>query len=274
MNAPPLLDRWAMAFHPNGLALPPRPDEIATPQWLDSAPERYYADPFLYQHQGETWVFFEDYEAASGRGRISASPLHRFAPRPALVQDWHLSYPFLIEESGELYCIPEQHERGEVALYRCLRFPDVWQQEAVLLPNFAGVDPTVVWHEDRYWMWVGDQSRRARDNTYLFHAPSLTGPWTEHRQSPAVHRPDKARPAGLPWRENGRLYRPAQDRRRTYGGGIVVYEVERLTPDHYQEREVALWQPHPNWPYPEGLHHVCHGADVTVWDAKQFVKEI
>lgn len=244
------------------------------PHWLEPPRGRFYADPFLLQRNHQTWVFFEEFDALTQRGHISASPLLDFAPRPAIVRDWHLSYPFLLEEQGELFCLPEQHERGEVALYRCLRFPDLWCQEAVLIPDFAGVDPTVIWHEDRYWMWVGEESRRARDHTFLFHAPKLTGPWTEHRLSPAISRCDLARPAGRPWQEEGRWLRPAQDRRKTYGGGMVVYEVERLTPDHYEEREIALWQPSPDWGYHDGLHHICHLGELMVWDAKRFVKEI
>lgn len=265
-------DCWALAYAT--VESVQEPARVDAPHWLEPPRGRFYADPFLVVHQDEPWVFFEEYLAAAGQGRIAASPLRKFAPRPVLVKDWHLSYPFLIEDQGELFCLPEQHQAGEVALYRCVRFPDVWCQEAVLLADFAGVDPTVIRHEGRYWMWVGQESHRARDHTFLFHAPCLTGPWTEHKTSPAVSRPDLARPAGKPWQEGGRWFRPAQDRRQTYGGGIVVYEVERLTPDHYREREVACWQPNPHWGYPDGLHHLCHSGGLMVWDAKRFVKEI
>lgn len=272
-------DRWALAFArasgPPGAdpGRGPDPIQVETPTWLEAPAGRFFADPFLHSHCGEMWVFFEDYHAISGRGHIAASPLLNFQPRPVLVRDWHLSYPFLLEDEGELYCVPEQHEAGDVSLYRCLEFPHRWVKEAVLLADFQGVDPTLIRHEGRYWMWVGEQRRRARDQTFLFHAPALQGPWVEHSLSPAICRPDLARPAGQPWMDGGQWHRPAQDRRGTYGGGMVIYRVDRLNPYEYEESEVMIWRPRPSWlAYQDGLHHVCHLGAWTVWDAKRFVE--
>lgn len=260
-------DRWALAYAREGPQCP-------HPHWIEPPPGHFYADPFLVERNGQPWVFFEDFSAATGRGQIAASPLLQPDPQPALCLDWHLSYPYLVEFGEELFCIPEQHERNQVSLYRCLEFPGQWTQEAVLLDGFAGVDPTVIWWDESWWMWLGDQRRRARDHVFLFSAPSLTGPWREHRQSPAILRHDLARPGGKPWLEHGRWMRPAQNRSRTYGGGLVVYAVEVLSHDTYCESEQRRWDPLPHWPYPDGLHHVCRLGEWTCWDAKRFVEEL
>lgn len=68
--------------------------------------------------------------------------------------------------------------------------------------------------------------------------------------------------------------RPAQNRTRTYGGGLLVYQVDRLDPENYQETEWTRWDPEPSWPYPDGLHHLCSAHGWTVWDAKRFVEEL
>lgn len=264
-------DRWALAYARNHGDLSRLPEE---PIWLEPPAGRFYADPFLVSWQGEPWVFFEDYDGAEKRGRISGSPLLDFHPQPVLDGQWHLSYPALLWHGGELFCIPEQFQAQCVALYRCREFPGDWVLETVLLDGFAGIDPTVIRWDGRWWMWIGDERQRARDRTFLFHAPELTGPWREHRLSPAIHRPDLARPAGLPWEFAGRLIRPAQNRTRTYGGGMVLYEVNRLTTEDYSETEWARWEPSPAWPYPDGLHHVSSLDGWTVWDAKRFVEEL
>ena len=260
-------DRWAIGYRRGSFS--PDCQDIS---WIHPPPGRIYADPFLTMHEGQPWVFFEDYDGQ--RGHISASPLQDFRARPALRCDWHLSYPFLIEWEDQFFCIPEQHQANQVALYRCLAFPDQWKIEAVLLDGFAGVDPTVIWSDGKWWMWVGDQPRRARDNTFLFYAPTLTGPWRQHRLSPAITRVDLARPAGLPWQVEGRWMRPAQNRTKTYGGGLVVYALERWDENQYQETEWTRWDPNPAWPYPDGLHHLCSRDGWTVWDAKRFVEEL
>lgn len=264
-------DRWALAYAATELSAAglPRPDG-----WIDPPAGRFYADPFLVHRGGEPWIFFEDYCAETGRGHIAATSLKDLDVRPALRRDWHFSYPCLVPHGGELFCIPEQHEANSVSLYRCRGFPDDWVEETVLLDGFAGVDPTVFWWGGRWWMWVGDQRQRARDRTQLFYSPELTGPWTEHPVSPAIQRPDLARPAGLPWLLNEQLVRPAQNRTRTYGGGMVLYQVNRLTAEDYCETEWARWEPSPDWPYPDGLHHVSSLSGWTVWDAKRFVEEL
>lgn len=260
-------DIWAIAYRDRSSPIAPPADP--DPKWLIAPRGRYYADPFLADHDGEPWVFFEDYDLASEVGKISASPLRSFQPHPALKLPWHLSYPFMLESEGELFCVPEQHQANKVSLYRCLSFPDRWVEEAVLLANFAGVDPTLIWDGERWWMWVGDQNREAKHNTFLFQSLHLTGPWMEHRLSPAISRRNLARPAGKPWKQDGHWVRPVQNRERTYGGGMALFQVKTLNPEDYVESEIERWEPNPAWPFPDGLHHVCHLGETTVWDAKR-----
>ena len=87
--------------------------------------------------QGRTFVFFEDLDHRVGKGVISAIAFDGSGPSgpvtPVLEEPWHLSYPFLIEADGELWMIPESSQHGDVALYRCVEFPDKWERHATLL---------------------------------------------------------------------------------------------------------------------------------------------
>lgn len=261
-------DRWALAYQNTT-----QPEQI---HWIHPPPGRFYADPFLVEQAGQPWVLFEEYEGATQKGHISASPLLDWNPQPIMQPHWHMSYPTVVQHDGELFCIPEQHQANNVTLYRCLEFPIRWQAETILLDGFAGVDPTVIWSDGSWWMWVGDQHRRARDRCFLFHAPQLTGPWREHRQSPAIQRTDLARPGGQLWLHNGQLLRPVQNRTRTYGGALAVYAINRMTAEEYSETEWSRWEPDPAWPYPDGLHHVCRlpRSNWVIWDAKRLVEEL
>jgi hypothetical protein len=42
---------------------------------------------------------------------------------------------------------------------------------------------------------------------------------------------------GLLFKRGGRLYRPGQDLRRGYGQGLILFEVEELSPTAYRETE-------------------------------------
>src|SRR5262249_53688342 len=71
----------------------------------------FHPDPFLIEHQGGHYIFFEDYDYAVERGVISYVELDEngqaSAPRVVLSQDCHLSYPFVFQYEGQVYMIPE-----------------------------------------------------------------------------------------------------------------------------------------------------------------------
>jgi hypothetical protein len=84
----------------------------------------------------------------------------------------------------------------------------------------------------------------------------LDGVWRPHVLNPLKCDIRSARPAGRPFRLDGRLYRPAQDCSRVYGGGLAINEILDLSPSSFRERTVLTVQPDPGGPYPDGIHHL------------------
>jgi len=191
----------------------------------------------------------------------------------ALELSFHLSYPWVCEWEGELFCVPEQHQSGHLSLYRCTEFPHRWVEETILL-EVPAVDATPFQHEGHWWMWLGADAASAKHELHLFHAPALTGPWLPHALNPVHVRPNLARCGGSALRSQGRLLRPAQNRERTYGGSLLVYEVLELSQKRYLERELVRWEALPQWPYPDGLHHLSCAGDVVAFDCKVVVEEL
>ena len=110
--------------------------------------------------------------------------------------------------------------------------------------NGALVDPTIVDHEGRLWLLAGAATQGGSDWDELFawHAPALEGPWTPHRLNPIKSDCRSARPGGRPLRIGGRLLRPAQRCERGYGEALAWLEIRTLTPDAFEEVEVAAWR--------------------------------
>ncbi|HVA63327.1 MAG TPA: hypothetical protein VNF74_06365 [Terriglobales bacterium] len=240
-------------------------------RWLP-APGRsgFRADPFGWAGGDELQIFCEDYDAARGRGRLvvvgeqgGLQPLRGFPPAV------HLSYPYLIEDQGALYCVPEMWHSGQVRLYRAARWPEEWVQEAVLLPDFAGVDATVFRHEGRWWMACARQCFEPERDLWLFHAPALRGPWQPHANNPVKRDVTSARSGGTPFVHAGALYRPAQDCSRTYGGGLALNRVVRLTPEEFAEETVVRLAPPADWPWRAGWHTLAAMGERTLLDAKR-----
>ena len=56
--------------------------------------------------------------------------------------------------------VPESSQNREIALYRCDRFPDRWKREAVLIEGITASDSTLIYHNDRFWMFTAVENGR------------------------------------------------------------------------------------------------------------------
>ena len=233
--------------------------------------DRFYADPNLVTHEGRTWLFFEDYVFADHRALISCCEVMDDGTTgevfEVLRRPYHLSYPFVFEDEGGMYMIPETRENGTVELYRATEFPRAWELYATLLQNVSAVDATIYRTAGRYWMFVGESNGKYSncDELGLYFADALTGPWQRHPQSPVVSDVRRARPAGRLFVDGGRLIRPSQDCARAYGYATVFSEVITLNETEYEERPLARLEP--GW-YPGnlGTHTYARSRDWEVID--------
>lgn len=250
---------------------------IATPvRWLPRLPAGVaLADPAVRTRaDGSRTVYAEriDYRAAvlgsiwSAELGVGVDPVEA-SFRPLLTPEYHISYPFPIEdEHGRSLLTAETWETNAALL---------WQEECglqaagTLMGGRPVLDPTLWRAPDRWWLFCTFRDDSPNERLHLFHAPRLGGPWTPHARSPVTTGRGGSRPAGPLFRAGGRLVRPAQDCSRTYGGAVVLYAITRLNDHEYAEerlRELVA----PPGDYPHGLHTFCPAGDVTLIDGKRW----
>lgn len=232
-------------------------DLLGLPQssWQDLPDDgfHFYADPFPIVVDGKHYLFVEDFDHRIGRGVISVvdfdaqGPLG--TPRPVLEHDVHLSYPFVLQEAGEHWMIPETSTAGTVELYRATHFPEGWVLAAILLDGIEASDVTPFRHAGRWWLsgTVRD-SGSFSDMLYLWSSESLLGPWRAHRRNPVLVDIAAARPAGRVVSRGGRLIRPVQDGRGGYGARMALAEITRLDDESFEQRVICEIGPGPQWP--------------------------
>ncbi len=239
--------------------------------WLaERGRHRYLADPFAIEHDGGLVALVEDYDYKARRGTISAVALDGDRrPQTAIDAGVHASYPYLLEAAGEVYCIPETFEAGEVRLYKAVDFPLRWEIVATLLDGMAALDATVVEHEGRWWLFCTDRTDFSNTKLYVFHAHAITGPWHPHALNPVKTDVRSARPAGTPFVHDGRLYRPAQDASESYGGAVSINRIDELTPTRFAEHVVATVRPAQQDRYRDGLHTISAAGGRTVVDGRR-----
>jgi asparagine synthase (glutamine-hydrolysing) len=237
-------------------------------RWIDARLGRHWADPTIFESDGQTWLFFEEMEDPSRVGHICCGRLtadgELVDTRPVLQQPHHLSFPQIIATEGTIFMLPESAQGGGVDLYRAARFPDEWVLEKRLL-DFRCVDSSIFYAEGSWWMTTSPQVVPGNNAiTWLLRADRLTGPWKFHPGGIVASDVRLARGAGSVFETGvGRLIRPSQDCSVSYGYALNLNEIVCLNGGPYRERTICRvdsgWMP--------GLAGVHSYSRVGEWEA-------
>lgn len=235
---------------------------------------QFIADPFGIERDGVLTVFVEAFDYRVRRGEIHFYQYDAgdslIGQGVALAEPFHLSYPSLIEDGGDLYMLPEGYKSGGLTLYRCVRFPDQW--EAVQrLGDVAAIDATVVQHDGRWWMFYAVQGPddQAMRELHVAWSLSLKGPWTAHEANPVRSGFATSRPGGTAFVHQGALHLPVQDCKSTYGAAISLLRIDDLTPSRFSAEVVQRFEPGDLLAdHGDGLHTLSGNGAVSFIDVK------
>jgi hypothetical protein len=239
---------------------------------LQPPKDRFWADPFPISRNGRHYIFFEELPFDAGKAHISVIEVHpdgrTSEPTRVLERDYHLSYPFLLEDQGQLYMIPETAHNRTVEIYKCVDFPRKWKLERVLMKDLWCADATIHRAGERWWMFanVGIDGGEVNDELHLFSSDRLMGGWKPHRRNPVKSDVRGARPAGRLFTHGGELYRPGQICTPIYGAGIAMHRVTKLTEHEYAEEEVRRILPAGSDGI-LGIHTINRAGPLSVTDA-------
>jgi len=264
-------EQWCVAVRPRVSG--PAALELKGFSVLKPQRDRFYADPFLIERGGRSYLFFEELIFSKPKGVISCIEFdeHGFIGSPSVVLEaaHHLSYPFLFEWDDQLYMLPESHDSGRIELYRAIDFPGRWEFAGELLDNVWAVDTTIFHHEGKFWMFAGGVTKNGKINSelFLYYADSPLGPWHPHARNPVVADASRARPAGQVFTHEGLLLRPGQDCSTSYGAVIVLNRIDVLSPTEYEETPIMTLGP--EWlPRGKGTHTINHSEHYQTADAR------
>ena len=188
-----------------------------------------FADPFLISYRSELYVLFE--LIVKDKGEIWYSKLLNGriqAPKPALKEDFHLSYPNIFCENGEIYMIPETGEDFSVRLYKAEKFPNVWSVKKILNYGKHFVDTSFIKIDQIYYWFVYDINL---NDAMLFFSYGISGEWQVHPQQEKIN----YRNGGQIIQYNGSLYRPVQNESTTYGSGLNLMKINELSTLTYHD---------------------------------------
>ena len=249
---------------------------VQPPEWLPHPPPgTMLADPSCRTHpDGSLTLYAEQLDYRRRRiGEIwsarvsSAAGLASARFAPLIVQPYHMSYPFPVEDgTGRTLITAESWGAGSALLWQV---DGTAAEVGALMPGRKVVDPTL-WQDDgRWWLFCTFQDDAPNGAVHLFDAPGPQGPWRPHPQNPIRTGADGSRPAGPLFRMDGVVVRPAQDCSVTYGGAVVLHAIVRMDPGGYEERPLRRLDPVPG-AYGAGLHTICAAGSRTLIDGKRW----
>ena len=94
------------------------------------------ADPFLFVKNGDIYIFGEYYDYRLGRGIIAYAKYNEKTRQindwePAIVEPYHLSFPYIYEKDGDVYIIPESNHANCLCRYKAIEFPRKWKKSII-----------------------------------------------------------------------------------------------------------------------------------------------
>ena len=231
----------------------------------------YLADPFVATTKKDTYIFFESYDSRKGRGCIKAAKQsENFKKKYTLLEeDYHLSYPFVLEHEGEVYCLPEANASQRLNLYRFNEKAMKLEQECLLLERIRAVDPTLLYRDGK-WNLFFTQKDYPSVKLYRYVADDLKGPYEPFFGNPVKVDCADARMAGAFFELNGVLIRPAQRCVRYYGTAVCLNRVDRLDDTAFEETLIDTIEPIDKSRFKQGLHTLNGNDSITVFDGKRW----
>lgn len=196
------------------------------------------ADPFLYEADGEHYLFVELYD---NKKNIAGIGCYQFIDRVPVFKgkiienSYHMSYPCVFSYKGQHYMIPETSANQTVELYRAEDFPMKWKKVSNLITGERYVDTSVVKQGDSYFA----VSYKKNEHGWSLDAFSLD---MENNQMTKLgsktYKTNTGRPGGgFICGEN--LERPAQNCASKYGENLIIYKIDQLDGIGYEEHEVG-----------------------------------
>lgn len=242
-RSPLFAESWNVAFRakPTGTILS---DTDAAFHVIPNAFRYWAADPFVVEREGKAYIFAELYDYILRRGVLGYCVIENGKPGkwiPVIQEEYHLSYPCLTEQDGQMYMMPESEAGKVLTVYQAVEFPNKWEKCPVLRSNVKFADTTPFPKTGMCLALTHQVEDQERPRLML---TDLRGTVDDRVIPEAV--PFRSRPAGHVFAVDGKTVRPAQyseDCGNGYGKGLIFYECELTEDLRYREREIGMLHP-------------------------------
>ncbi|MEB8329860.1 hypothetical protein OO009_10885 [Flavobacteriaceae bacterium KMM 6897] len=237
--------------------------------------DEFWADPFLFHHENKCHVFFETYCYKTKKGKLSCGSIQKGEITnivDILDLDYHLSYPFIFEEEGEIYLMPETLDNKRLEIYKCLHFPTKWELFTTAFDGEMVADASFYNDkEGQKWLFVNKKEIKnlpLNSELFIYKVDSVKlNTLVPHSQNPVIIDSRIGRNGGAIFNYGDEIFRPSQrNEGSVYGRALNINRIKELTINSYVEENSLIIEPD----FHKGLismHHLHQIDDLFVFDA-------
>ena len=235
----------------------------------------FWADPFIFNHEEENYIFFENYNYQTKKGKISCGKIdgNKLVDIvDVLEKDYHLSYPFIYKENEDIFLMPETSANNQLEIYKCINFPTDWKLYTTAFEGEKVADAHFYTDKNKSkWLFL---NKKPSDNAlmdselYIYKVNSLNlNDLVPHKNNPVIINSKVARNGGAIFEYENDIYRPSQANiDGIYGRALNINKIKKLTLNEYTEETIVTTYPN----FHKGLmsmHHLHQSNGLFVIDA-------
>ena len=259
-------ESWNVAFRlcPQGYVLN---DKSVPFTVIPNDSNSWAADPMVFEYNGEIFIFAELYDyklrhGVIGYTKYNGESFDRW--KTIITEDFHMSYPFVFENNGSIYMIPETSEANKLILYKAVNFPDQWAVERVIKDGVKWADTTIFKLNDCY---IGYTESVAGD--IADYKLSLNTDLQIEKIDALCGELNKNRCGGRMFEYNDHIVRVCQDCSEKYGGALIFRFCDISNLEEVQSTKITPEQLDYNSNlYLDGIHTYSANSNIEVIDIK------
>ncbi len=203
----------------------------------------WIADPFLFKHKQVLYLFVEYFDKSLGRGCIGFSyysngKWSKFDK--CLVENFHLSFPRLVEENSDIFLSVESSSELGIRLYKSVNFPIDWTLVEIIDSSRRLKDPLILKDDGKFFMLASTIQVNGYGDLLLYEGgESVSGSWHLAKNNPVKRRMNGIRNAGLIL-DGFKLIRVSQRKVfGIYGFDVNLYEINQpISGFNYREKRI------------------------------------
>ena len=261
-------EEWSIAIRERKKALLFQKDGQEQPFEVLNNNFRYWtADPFLFEKEGKSYLFFEMFDRLKGKGGIGVreynhghwSPMHMICEKP-----FHLSFPFVYETNGKICLMPEASYDKCVPVLEAIDFPWKWKEVKRILDGEKVCDSVIYEKEDIQFLFTQPIEIPYTFDKLNLYVQTGNGNWRIHPASPICKKNQNgARMAGAIIEMNEDVYRCGQDCQGGYGKGLCFFRIDKIDSHEYHETPVCQIFPNDLNLLQSGTFTGCHTYNIN-----------